>query len=227
MTSTPAIPDRVVIVGNGQLAELALARFRRDHPDTCVVGFAVDRAYLAGPTLHGLPVHPFDEIEHQFPAATHAAFVAIGPVRVNGVRAQHFEALRARGYRLPSLVSPRAHVWPDVQMGENCTVGDGSVVLPFTRLGDNVHIGSGCTIGHHVVLDDHAFLAAHVALAGSVTVGRRVVMGVGAVARDRLRVGAEAVVGAGVVLGGHVADRAVLAAPAPVRLPLTSDQLPD
>lgn len=220
-------PTRVVLIGNGQVAELALARIRRDRSDLTVAGFAVDRAFIREPMLHDLPVHPFEDIATCFPPADHLAFVAIGPVRVNRIRAERFAQARALGYRLISLVSPRASVWPGVEIGENCTVGDGCVVQPWTRLGDNVHVGSGCTIGHHVRLDEHCFLAAHVALAGSVTVQRAALLGVGAVVRDRVRVGAEAVVGAGVVLSGHVPDRAVLAAPQPVRLPITSDRLPD
>ncbi|MFO1250942.1 MAG: acetyltransferase [Inhella sp.] len=217
--------QRVVIVGNGQVAELALARLRRDTA-LQVAGFAVDRAYIRSPELLGLPVHAFEDIASHYPPDTHLAVVAIGPTAVNRIRAERFDQARALGYRFVNLISPRASVWPGVVMGENCTIGDGCVIQPYTRLGDNVHVGSGSVVGHHVVLEDHCYLAASVALAGSVTIGRAALLGVGAVVRDRVRVGAEAVLGAGVVLSGHAQARAVYAAPQPVLLPVSSDKLP-
>lgn len=217
--------SRVVIYGNGQVAELALARLRRDTEHE-VAGFTVDRHCLRQDTLHGLPVRPFDEVMQHWPPDGHAMLVAVGHAGVNRVRAERYAAAKALGYAFINLISPLATVWPGVELGENCIIGDGSIVLPYSRLGHNVHIGTSCIIGHHVNLGDHCYLAVGVILAGSVNVEPYVFMGAGVIVRDQVTVGEAAVLGAGVVLAASARARGVYAAPEPILLPITSDKLP-
>lgn len=215
----------VVIFGSGQVAELALARLRQlgSHP---VAGFVVDRPYVGAGVLHGLAVRPFDEVDRHWPPDRHAMFVAVGPARVNRLRAERCAQARALGYRLINIVSATAQVSADAVIGDNCTIGDGCIVLPYCRIGDDVHIGTASVIGHHCQIGDHAFLAMRVTLAGSVTVEPHAVLGAGVTVRDRITIGDSACVGAGVVLTADARPGAVYAAPEPVRLPITSDRLP-
>lgn len=215
----------VVIFGNGQVAELALARLR-ELGAHAVVGFVVDRPFVGQGLLHGLPVRPFDELGTHWPPEGHLMFVAVGPARVNRLRAERCAQVQALGYRLISVISPSARISPDAVIGANCTIGDGCIVLPYSCIGDDVHIGTASVIGHHARIGNHAFLAMRVTLAGSVTVEPHAVLGVGVTVRDRITVGESACVGAGVVLSADAKAGAVYAAPEPVRLPITSDQLP-
>jgi FlaA1/EpsC-like NDP-sugar epimerase len=100
----PSAPP-VVIFGNGQVAELALARLR-EHRRHEVMGFVVDRPFVGEGRLHGLPVRPFDEVASHWPPGQHAMFVAVGPVRVNRLRAERCAQARALGYALVNIVSP-------------------------------------------------------------------------------------------------------------------------
>ncbi len=130
---------RLVIVGNGQMAELFCSNFTHV-AGYDVAGFAVDGSLVKEPRLLGLPLVPLEEIEARFPPGQHEAFVAIGPVKNNAVRAAKFDELRRRGYRMASYVSPRAEVSPDATLGENVAIGHFCVVGPWARIGDNVLI---------------------------------------------------------------------------------------
>src|SRR6267378_3781179 len=55
---------RLVIIGDGEFAEIAYEYFTHDSPHT-VVGFAVEREYLKRDELFGLPVLPFEDVEGQ------------------------------------------------------------------------------------------------------------------------------------------------------------------
>lgn len=215
----------VVIWGNGQVAELALARLRRDTPHP-VAAFTVDRAFLKGDRLHDLPVVAFEEVLDRFPPDRFAMVIAVGHSRVNHLRAERYVAAKAMGYGFINLVSPQATIWPGVAIGENCTIGDACVIQPYTRLGDNVRVGTGCVIGHHVSLGDHCSLAIGVTIAGSVTIEPYAFVGAGVVIRDRVVVGESAYLGAGVVLSGNARAKGVYAAPEPTLLPISSDRLP-
>src|SRR3990172_3216298 len=116
------VMEKLVIFGNGQVAELAYARFRRDARYE-IVGFTVDRSHLREPLLRGLRVVAFEDVEQEFPAESVRMFVAVGPVQANRIRADRFLQARALGYRFVSYVSSHAIVDPDVQLGESCSIG--------------------------------------------------------------------------------------------------------
>lgn len=214
---------RLVIVGNGQMAELFLSNFNH-LTDYVVSGFAVDRSFIKGQQLLGLPLVPLEEIESRFPPEAFHAFVAIGPVRNNSVREAKFLELRQKGYRFANYISPRAEVSPDASIGENVAIGHFCAVAPWSRIGDNVLIGSSSIIAHHCQVHSHAFLPAHVVMAGSVVVGERAFVGTGVTVRDNVNIGEGCVIGAGVTVLGDVEPNSVLVAPSARQLPMRADQ---
>lgn len=190
-----------------------------------VVAFTVDRAHLREPRLFDRPVVPFDEAARHFPPDAHQLMVAVGYARVNRLRAERCAQARAMGYRLFSYVSPTAIVWDGCRIGENCKIGETSIVQPFAQLGENVFIGSGCIVGHHAVLGDHCFLASRVTLGGGVVVGPYAFLGTGATARNRLTIAPGSVIGAGAVLLQDTRENSVYAAAEAQALPVSSDTL--
>lgn len=214
---------RLVIIGNGQMAELFCSHFSRS-TDYRVAGFAVDRSFITVDELLGLPVVAFEDVESRFGPDAFDAFVAIGPVGNNAVRAARFLDLRSKGYRLANYISPQALVSPDASIGENVVVGPFSVVQPWARIGDNVLVGGGSIVGHHCRVHSHAYLALHVVMAGSVVVGERAFVGVGVTIRDNVTVGEGSVVGAGAVIVGDVEPGSVYASPPARSLPMRAEQ---
>jgi sugar O-acyltransferase (sialic acid O-acetyltransferase NeuD family) len=216
--------ENLVIFGNGQMAEVAFARFRRD-PRFEIVGFTVDRSFVRAPELCGLRVVPFEDVENEFPPAEVRMFIAVGPVQINAVSAERFWQARQRGYRLAAYVSPHAIVDPDVRIGEGCSIGEYVVVGPRTCIGDNVRIAAASVIGHHCVLEDHCFVAVNCSVSGSVHIGRRALVGAGAVIRDRISIGEASIVGAGATIVRDTAPESVHVAPEAVQLPISSTRI--
>src|SRR5689334_16241721 len=164
-------PTDLVIVGDSAFAEVAYEYFTHDSPYR-VVGFSVERAYLKRPSLFGLPVVPFEEVEATFDPATHSAFVAVTYTQMNRVRARLYRAVKAKGYAPASYVSSRAFVWRNVVLGEHCFIFENNVVQPFVSLGNNVVLWSGNHLGHHSTVGDNCFLAVNSAVANNCAVGR-------------------------------------------------------
>src|SRR3954465_11850163 len=102
--------DQLVIVGDGEFAEIAYEYFTHDSSYT-VAGFAVERPFLTKSELFGLPVVPFDEVEQRFDRATHKAFVAVTYTQLNRVRARLYGEVKRKGYACATYVSSRAFVW--------------------------------------------------------------------------------------------------------------------
>ena len=216
--------EPLVIFGNGQMAELDLARFRRDARYR-VVGFTVDRSLAHETRFRDLPLVPFDEVDRHFPADSVRMFIGVGPVQANRIRAERFLQARQRGYRFASYVSPHARVDPEAVIGEHCSIGEDAIVGPYTRIGDNVRISAAGIVGHHCLLEDHCYLGSGCVVGGSVRVGARAFVGLNATVRDRLVIGEGSVIGAGATLVRDAAPGSVHAAPDTVLIPISADRL--
>jgi len=190
-----------------------------------VAAFTVDREFFTEPSFMRCPVVPFDEIESHYPPDHFQMIIAAGYARVNHLRAERYHQAKEKGYSLIRYISPQARIWEGFTSGDNCKIGSGSLIQPFTHIGNDVFIGSGCIIGHHTQVMDHAFIASGVMIAGSVIVEPFAFIGIGAVIRNRIRIGAESVVGAGAVILQDTEPRGVYMAPPAVKLKVSSDKM--
>lgn len=194
---------QVVLFGNRMFADLAWHVLTNDSPHT-VVGFTVDAAYVTEPTLHALPMVPFEEVERHFDPARTAMLVSIGWEDANGLRERKYREAQAKGYSFVSYASSRAMLPPDLRMGEGCMIFDGAIVQPFARLGDGVILRSGCHLSHHVAIEDFSFVSSHAVIGGGAHLERRCFVGLNATVRDGVRIGERAIIGAGAVIARDV-----------------------
>lgn len=215
----------VVMFGDGKLARTLLYFLEHDSPYQ-VVAVTMDRQWMDAERMIELPAVAFEEVVQHYPPDTHDMFIALGYRGMNRVRQQRYEAARAMGYRLISHVSPRASVWPDLEIGENCLVLDECVVHPYVRIGHDSIIWSGSHIGHGSTVGDHCFIASRTAISGWVTVGDNSFLGTNSTIRDGISLAPMTLVGAGVTVTTDTEEGQILAPPQARILPGRSDRLP-
>lgn len=215
---------KLVIFGQGDIAELAAYLFALD-TDYEIAGFCVDADYLSGDQFMGKPVVAFENVTETFPPASHAMFVAIGYTKLNKARAEKYAAAKALGYPLASYVSPRATVFDNVKIGDNCFIFENNVLQPFVTVGDNTILWSGNHVGHHTVIGSHCFITSHAVISGRVTIHDNVFIGVNATLRDHITIGKFCVVGAGTVLLKDAEEAQVFIAKSTEPSPVPSHRL--
>jgi sugar O-acyltransferase (sialic acid O-acetyltransferase NeuD family) len=216
--------DKLIIFGNGAVAEVLFYYLKRD-TDFQLSGFTVDRNVLQRDTLLDLPVVPFDEVTERFPPDEFKMMIAVGYVKVNQLRAERFYQAKELGYELVSYTSPKASIWSGLEIGENCRIGDHCTISPYTKIGNDVWIGSGSGIGHHVVIKDHCYFSTRVSVAGFVTIEPYCYIGTGAVIRNNITIARSCIIGAGAVILGDTQEKGVYMAPSAEKLPINSDQI--
>ena len=179
--------SKTIIFGVKQAARLACAYLRQD-TDAEPVAYTVTAEYLpAERVMDGLPLVSFESITQSHPPSAHHFFAPMSYRDHNRHRARIFAQIKALGYKLVTYVSPRAHVFPGIEIGENSMVLEGSVISPGCVIGDDVMIQAGCVIAHDARIGDHAFFGPGAVLAGLVEVGPYAFVGSGAQIRDRVR----------------------------------------
>lgn len=206
----------IVIIGNGEISEMACEYFDHDS-DREVAAFSIGADYIEATELNGRPVVPLEQLAAAYPPDAFDAFVAIGDGQLNRLRRRLVDEARAMGYRLASYVSSRAFVWRNVEIGENCFILEHNVLQPFTKIGDNVTLWSGNHVGHRSVIEEDVFFASHVVISGFCRIGARSFLGVNAALAPHVEVAADNFIGMGAVVTkstepdgvyqGHPAER--------------------
>jgi sugar O-acyltransferase (sialic acid O-acetyltransferase NeuD family) len=213
-----------VIVGAGDIARLAHFYFTRDS-DHEVAAFAVDRPYLRGEEFLGLPLIPLDELSRRYPAAGHAAFVALSYGGMNRRRAEKYQAVRSMGYELVSYVSSHCTYLSERPPGDNCFILEDNTIQPFVEIGSDVTLWSGNHIGHDSVVGDHCFISSHVVVSGHVKIGPYCFLGVNATLHNSITLAESTLVGAGAVIASDTEPKGVYVAKRADRAKRSSDEI--
>ncbi|MDQ6788710.1 MAG: acetyltransferase [Acidobacteriota bacterium] len=200
--------QKIVIIGDGETAELAYEYFTHDSPHE-VVGFAVETAYKKRDDFFGLPVVAFEEVEKHFSPQDYQAFAAISYTQLNRVRTRIFQAVKAKGYTCASYISSRAFVWHNVEIGENCFIFENNVIQYKVKIGNNVVLWSGNHIGHQTVIQDNVFISSHVVVSGYCEVGTNSFLGVNSCVANDVKIGADNIIAMGAVITRHTEPRKV------------------
>jgi sugar O-acyltransferase (sialic acid O-acetyltransferase NeuD family) len=199
---------KLIIVGDGETAELAYEYFTHDSPHD-VVAFAVERAYAKKQSLFGLPVVDFEEVEKAYDPAEHSAFIAISYTKLNRVRARLYLESKRKGYPIASYVSSRAFVWHNVKLGENCFIMENNVVQYAVSIGNNVVLWSGNHVGHQTVIHDNVFVSSHVVISGYCEVGENSFLGVNSSIANNVKIAKDNLIGMGAVITKDTEERKV------------------
>jgi sugar O-acyltransferase (sialic acid O-acetyltransferase NeuD family) len=216
---------KIILFGNGQVAEAAYLRLLHD-PLYEVVGFTVDQDFITDEEKFGLPVVPFETVQSIYPPGDYELHISISYRKVNKLRAEKYMAAKAKGYQLVSFISPNADLNPGVVIGDNCVIGSQVIIDVGVQIGNNIVIASGVVIGHHTEIGDHCFISAGATVAGSVTIAPYCFIGTGAIIRDRLKIEKSSVVGAGALILEDTEANGVYLGRQAQKLPITSDLLP-
>lgn len=190
---------RVVIVGDGETAQLAYEYFTHDS-NLAVAGFAVEKRFHKAKVLYGLPVVDLESVEQVFPPDDYSAFVAISYTQLNRIRTRIYEDLKRRGYRFVSYISSKAFVWRTARIGENCFILENNVIQHGVVIEDNVFLWSGNHIGHQTVIRKNTYIASHVVVSGFCEIGDSCFIGVNATFNDRIKIGRDCIIGSGAVV---------------------------
>jgi len=199
---------KVVIFGTTDLAQLAHFYLAHDSPYE-IAAFTVDRDFITGKELFGLPVIPFEGIEKSYPPDKFDMFIAIGYSNVNKVRANKYYEAKNKGYKLISYICSKAVVWNNVEIGDNCFIFENQTIQPFVKIGNDVIIWSGNHIGHHTTIGDHCFITSHVVISGRVKIEPYCFLGVNATIRDKITIAKECVIGMGSVIVKNTKEKGV------------------
>lgn len=201
--------EEIVIVGDGEFAEIAYEYFTYDSSYT-VVAFAVEKNYITKDSLFELPVITFEEIEKLYSPKKYKLFTAITFTNLNRVRTRLYKEAKNKGYNFVSYVSSKAFVWRNAQIGENCFIFENTNIQYNVEIGNNVILWSGDHICHRTKIKDNCFVGSNVVISGYCEVGENSFLGANSTFVNNISIGNNSFVAAGALITKSYGDNLLL-----------------
>ena len=183
---------KLFIYGMGGLADYAAYVFENDS-DFEVVGTCIEKNYLDKNPKDLKNIKVYEEIEDQLHQEDTFLFIAVGN---NIVRERIYQMSKQKRINMATYISSKALTWTNLDIGDNCFIGEGSVIQPFVKIGSN-SILFGARIGHHCLIGDHVLLSGPT-LGGNVKIGNYSFLGLNSVVLQNLEIGSKNIIGMGV-----------------------------
>jgi acetyltransferase EpsM len=121
-------------------------------------------------------------------------FVAIGDC---AARTRVASFAQQKGFKLATLIHPRAILSPEALIGPGSLIAAGAVIGPGVRIGENVIVNTVASVGHECILGDGVHVGPGTHLGGEVKIGRTTWVGLGCNLKNQITLGANCIVGAG------------------------------
>jgi carbonic anhydrase/acetyltransferase-like protein (isoleucine patch superfamily) len=180
-TSSMAIVKSRVVVGSGDMLDIAWHAWMACDGE----GDDVTRLEIAQRADYSFDLSVLDGLD---PGAT-SLFVAFDERFGNFKRMELMQAAMSRGFRLASLVSPRAVVDKSVRIGPNAFVGDGTIVSAAAVLEYNVVVHAGALVGHGANIRASSWVEGGVILAPRADIGAHCILRAGVIVARGVRIG--------------------------------------
>ena len=189
--------QKIIIVGDRPFAEVAHSYFT--WAGLSPVAFCVERDYIQGKGLLGLPVVPMETIQEGYSPDHHFFFVAVVYTDGNRLRERLYKQMLEKGYPPARYRSKYAFI-DTCDIGYHHFIFENNVIQYRVRIGDNCIFWSGNHIGHHTTIGDHCFFSSHVVISGLCEIGDRCFFGVNSTVIDRVKIGDDCIIGAGALV---------------------------
>ena len=126
-----------------------------------------------------------------------SAMIGLGKIDASPARVDLQRKIRALGLDSPILVSPRAVVNEEVELGAGTAVFDGAVVNSGTVAGRSCILNTNCTVEHDCRLGDNVHIAPGATVCGTVVIGNDGMIGAGSTVVSNVKVCPGCLIGAG------------------------------
>jgi sugar O-acyltransferase (sialic acid O-acetyltransferase NeuD family) len=194
---------KLVIYGIGRFAEYVQYVLEEDSPYE-VIAFSIEKSYSEATEFNQLPLYAFENLDDHIPSDSVSLFIAVGQ---NEVRKRIFRQCLHKGFTLANYISSKAQTWPNLKIGQNCFIGEGSTIQPY------VEIGNGCilfaaNIGHHSRIGNHVLVSA-MTLGGNVLIEDNCFLGMNSTVAQNVKVGENSIIGMGCSISRNTAPNSV------------------
>ena len=185
---------RIVVLGGGGHAKVLISLLKKSGWQILGYTDGQDRGPLLGvPYLGDDRVLP--GVIATYPSCS--AMIGLGKIDASPARVGLQREIRALGFDAPVIVSPRAVLNEEVELGAGTAVFDGAVVNSGTVAGEHCILNTNSTVEHDCRLGDNVHIAPGATVCGTVVIGNDCMIGAGSTLAPNVAVCPRCLIGAG------------------------------
>lgn len=180
--------DCITIYGCGGHARSIISTIKRDEKDKKIL--IVDENASANEVIMGCATTNIVSADRE-----EDYIIAVGN---NSKRRQMYEKLNLlQGKKCVSIISERAIVGQEVEIGEGTFVAPNAYIGPQVHIGINSIVNTGSILEHEVTVGDFSHIAPGTVVCGRTHIGDNVFVGAGSTIIDSISICDNAIIGAG------------------------------
>lgn len=160
----------------------------------------IDQKELIGETVLGYEIVGCDDDLEALFLKFKYAVVTVGQLKSPDLRIKLFTRLKAIGFEIPVIISPRAYV------SKHATVQKGTVIMHDALINANVTIGENCIINskalieHDSVIHNHCHISTGAIVNGGTAIGEGTFFGSNATSKEYAIIAEKAFIKAGSIV---------------------------
>lgn len=116
------------------------------------------------------------------------ALITIGQIKTPSARIKLFNKLLKLGFKLPTIVSPRAYISKHSSIGIGSVIMHDAIISAGAVIGDNCIINTKAIVEHGSKIGNHCHISTNSVINGEVVVGDGSFIGSGSVTKEGIKI---------------------------------------
>ena len=116
------------------------------------------------------------------------ALITIGQIKTPSARIKLFNKLLQLGFKLPTIVSPRAYISKHSSIGIGSVIMHDAIISAGAVIGDNCIINTKAIVEHGSKIGNHCHISTNSVINGEVVVGDGCFIGSGSVTKEGIKI---------------------------------------
>lgn len=195
--------EKIVLIGGGGHCKVIIDILRKGNKYE-IVGIC-DRN--VGDKIMGVPVIGDDSVLPQLlKSGIKNAFICIGALGNPQKRINIMNNLVELGFKLPTVIHPKAIISEEVLIEDGTCVMAGAVINAGAKIGKLSIINTSSVVEHDCVIEQNVHISPRACICGSVTIRSNTHIGAGSTIIQEIKIGKNSIIGAGAVVIRDIED---------------------
>ena len=177
---------KIILIGGGGHCKSAIDVIEQE--GKYKIAGIIDKKNLLGSKVLGYPVIGTDIDINRLAKNYQNALITLGFIKNPTLRIKLFNLAKKAGFKLPSIVSPRAYISRHSKIGVGTIVMHNVIVNANSVIGDNCIINSKALIEHDCLISSHSHISTNVVINGGVKVGARCFIGSNVTSKNNIEI---------------------------------------
>ena len=189
---------KIILIGGGGHCKSAIDVIEQE--GKFKIAGIVDKKNLSGSNVLGYPVIGTDNDINRLAKKYQNALITLGFIKNPTLRIKLFNLAKKTGFKLPSIVSPRAYVSRHSKIGIGTIIMHNAVVNANSFIGDNCIINSKALIEHDCLISSHTHISTNAVINGGVKVGAKCFIGSNVTSKNNIKIKTNSSIKAGSII---------------------------